>query len=156
MGRQTTSAYVTPVKSDGVLQTASGTEFGRGSFTLVAGTTYYFPVRGADSPVMSIHAQWDAAIVLTTLTVEDCNMDESEVSNYADAAGDWFKKSTTTMFVNVEGAGVSNTSGVVDATGGALGGAFWNISSNGARRTRVAVVVGATGGELRLGHWGKE
>ncbi len=158
MGRHpTSSSYITPVKSDGVLQAQSATEFGRGAFTLALSTTYYFPVGGQDCPFLAIHAHWDAAIILTSMTVEDCGFPESEVSNYdVSTAGLWLKKSTTTMFVEVIGTNVTNTSGVVAASGGAAGGAHWNIGNNGARRTRVAVVVAGTGGEMRLSSWGKQ
>lgn len=150
------TSYITPYKSDGVEQVADGTDFGRGAFTLVAGATYYYPLGGQDSPFMSIHAQLDASIVITTMTVEGCDFPPSDVDVFDNGAGEWMAKSTNGMLCTVEGAGVSNTSGVVDTTGGAQGGARWDIFNHGARRTRLAVVVGATGGELRVASWAKE
>ena len=150
------TSYITPYKSDGVEQVADGTDFGRGSFTLASGTTYYYPLGGQDSPFMSIHAQGDAAIVITSMTVEACDFPESDVDVFDNAAGEWMAKSSSGINATVEGAGYTNTSGVVDTTGGAQGGARWDVFNHGARRTRLAVVVGATGGELRVASWAKE
>ncbi len=158
MGRSpTSSSFITPIKSDGVVQTESATEFGRGSFTLALSTTYYYPIGGTDCPVQSVHCHWDASIVITSITVEDCNMPPAEVSDYvASTGGLWIDEDPTTAFVGTKGAGVTPTNGVVAVTGGALGGCMFHIADTGARRTRLAVVVGATGGEMRVAAWGKE
>lgn len=150
------TGYVQPYKSDGVQQTESATEFGRGTYTLASSSTYLFPIGGADSPVTSAHCQWDAAIVITSITVEDCNMHTTEVTDYSTTAGHWIDEDPTTAFVGVVGAGVSQTNGVVAATGGALGGCMFHIADNGARRLRLKVVVAGTGGEFRCAAWGKE
>ena len=156
MRHPTSTSFITPIKSDGVEQTESATEFGRGSFTLTAGATYYYPIGGQDCPNLSAHMHWDAAIVITSITVEDCDMPPGEVSDYvASTGGQWIDEDPAAAFVGVKGAGVTVTSGVVAAAGGALGGCLFHIST-GARRTRLAVVVGATGGEMRCAAWGKE
>jgi hypothetical protein len=138
------------------VQEQSATEFGRGSFTLASGATYFYPIGGQDCPVVSAHCQWDAAIVLTSITVEDCNFPESEVDSWDDAAGEWIDEDPSAAFVGSDGAGVTVTAGVVDVSGGAQGGCMFHVSSNGARRTRLKVVVGGTGGEMRVAAWGKE
>lgn len=48
------------------------------------------------------------------------------------------------------------TSGVVAAAGTGVGGAMWHISDTGAKRTMLSVVVGATGGALRVSAHGKD
>ena len=156
MRHPTSTSFITPVKSDGTVQAPSATEFGRGSFTLASSTTYYFPIGGQDCTKLSGHMHWDAAIVITSITVEDCDFPPSEVTDYeASTGGQWIDEDPTTAFVGVKGAGVAVSSGVVAASGGALGGCMFHIDT-GARRTRLAVVVGGTGGELRCAAWGKE
>lgn len=150
------NSFITPVKSDGTVQDPSATEFGRGAFTLTASQTYYFPIAGHDSPFLSVHLKHDAAIAITSATIEDCDFPESEVSNYSSDAGDWIPEDPTDAYVGTAGAGTSVTAGVVAVVAGNKGGARWNIEGTGARRTRLAVVVGATGGEVRVSAWGKE
>lgn len=158
MGRNTAStSFVTPIKSDGVAQVQSATEFGRGAFTLLAGTTYFFPLGGQDTPRLSAHIQWDAAIAITAGKLEDSNFPEgtSAVEWFDDDAGEWIDEDPTTAFVGVVSAGTTVTNGVVAHTAGAKGGAMFHIDT-GARRTRLRIDVGATGGEVRVSVWGKE
>ncbi len=160
MGRRSaSSSYVTPIKSDGVVQTESGTEFGRGSYTLAAGT-YLYPLDGADSSIVSVHLQHDASVALTSCTIETCNLpdlasDSDGAAWYSTTAGHWIDEDPTTAFVGVVGANTTATNGVVAVTAGAAGGAMWHVGNNGARRTRLKVVCG-TGGEIRVATWGKE
>jgi len=161
MGRKTTgSTYVQPYKADGTLETEDGTELGRGTYTLASGTTYYFPLGGADTPVSSVHLQHDAAVIITTATIEDTNFPgrgpDGDVTDYSATAGHWIDENPSTAFVGTVGAGTSATNGVVAVTGGNAGGAMWHVADTGARRTRLAVVVGGTGGEVRVAVWGKE
>lgn len=152
----TSTSFVTPFVSTGTEQVQSATEFGRGSFTLLTGVTYFYPIGGQDTPTLSAHIQWDAAIVITSITIEDCNMPESEVHWYSDNAGEWIDEDPSTAFVGSDGAGVTVTNGVVAVAGGAAGGAMIHMDGNGARRTRLKVVVGGTGGEVRVASWAKE
>ncbi len=146
--------YVVPVNvADGVEATPAA---GRGNFTLVLGTTYVFILGGEDAPIESAHFNWDAGIVLTSLTVQDCNMGETEVTNTSTTGGHWIGETPLTAYVAVDGAGVSQAIGVVSATGGAVGGCMFHVSNTGARRTRIRVVVGATGGVIRCGAHGKD
>ncbi len=157
MGRHPIStSFITPVKSDGVVQTESAVEFGRGSYTLASGTTYFFPLGGQDTPIASAHLQHDAAIAITSATVESCNIPETESSNFDDTAGTWFGWAPTTAYVPVDGATTTATNGVVAVVAGNPGGAMWSVADLGCRRTRLKVVVGATGGEVRVAGWGKE
>lgn len=153
----TSTSFITPVSAAGVVQSPSGVEFGRGSFTLAAATTYFFPVGGQDGGLVSAHLHWDAAIIITSLTVEDCDFPNSEISDFhAGTGGEWIDEDPSTAFVGTKGAGVTVTNGVVAVTGGALGGCRFNVADQGARRTRIKVVVGATGGEIRCAAWAKE
>lgn len=154
MSRQTRGGgpYITPLKSDGTEAVAAGA---RGSFTLTSGTTYLFMLGGPDAPIVSAHFIWDAAIILTSLTVEDSNFSESEVSNFSTTAAEWIDEDPSTAFVGTVGAGVTVTNGVVAVAGGAAGGCMFHVADTGAYRTRVRVVVGGTGGVMRACSFGK-
>lgn len=156
MRRTTSTSFVTPIKNDGVVQEESCVEFGRGSYTLVAGTTYYYPIGGQDARALAAHCQWDASLVLTSITIEDCCMAEHDVTSYSSNAGEWIDEDPTSAFVALVGASASSSNGVVAVAGGAQGGAMFQIDGTGARRTRLKVVVGATGGEMRVASWGKD
>lgn len=135
----------------------SAVEFGPGAFTLLANTTYYYVIGSKDASRISAHFRWDATIVITSMTVEDCDFPPSAVTDYASGAnGEWIDEDPSTAFVGTRGAGVTVTNGVVAVAGGAAGGCRFNVTEQAARRTRIAVVVGATGGEVVCSTWGKE
>lgn len=163
MGRHPTSnRFITPFVTTGTEQPETGAEFGRGSFTLLANTTYFFPLGGQDCPFLSAHIQWDASIALTAVKLEDCDFpdgpdaDHGEVPYWSDNAGEWIDEDPTTAFVGTVSTGTTVTNGVVAHTAGAQGGAMFHYADNGAERVRLRVEVGATGGEVRVGSWGKE
>lgn len=146
-------SYVTPIKtSDGT----SPDVVDDGRYTLTSSTTYVWPLGGADGTRVSAHVQWDAAIVITSITVEDSNFPEVDVSNYSTTAADWIDEDPTTAFVGVVGAGVTVTNGVVAVAGGAAGGAMFHVVDTGAKRTRLTMVVAGTGGKVRVAEWAKE
>lgn len=157
MGRRTAStSYITPYNTAGTEQVQSAVEFGHGSFTLVNGTDYFYPLGGQDSAFISAHVQWDASVVITSITVEDCDFPERDVAWYSDNSGEWIDEDPSTAFVGSDGAGVTVTNGVVAVAGGAQGGCLFHIADSGARRTRIKISVGATGGEVRVASWAKE
>lgn len=160
MGLAANRTYITPIKSDGTTPTfapgADATLTGRGVYTLVAGQTYYFPLPVGGSSMYDVHLQHDAAIAITSATIETSSMGESEVSNISAVAGAWMDQDPSTAFVATVGAGTTATNGVVAVVAGNVGGADWQVSATGAARSRLEVVVGATGGEVRLGFCGKE
>lgn len=157
MGRHPNStSFITPIKSDGTEEVQDATEFGRGSFTLASATTYMYPLPAQDVPVLGVHLQHDAAIAITSATIEVCSFPPSEVSDFSDGAGEWFGLVPTTAYVPVDGATTTATNGVVAVVAGNIGGAHWDIADTGARRARLKIVVGATGGEVRVASWGKE
>ena len=157
MGRHPNStSYITSYSAAGAEQVQSATEFGRGAFTLAANTTYMFSLPAQDVPVLGVHLQHDAAIAITSATIEVCSFPPSEVSDFSDGAGEWFGLAPTTAYVPVDGATTTATNGVVAVVAGNIGGAHWDIADIGARRARLKIVVGATGGEVRVATWGKE
>jgi len=169
MGRRTAStSFLTPIKADGVTEVEDGTELGRGAYTLAALTTYYFPFGGADSLVASVQLQGDAPIVITSATVQNTNFPgppqgpppsaggAGDVTDYDATVGVWVNKDQPSTSVEVDGIGWSATSSVLAVVGGNVGGAVWHVTNTGARRHRLEVVVGATGGEVRVATWGKE
>jgi hypothetical protein len=154
MGRKTPStSYLTPILSDGTVQTRDGTEFGRGTFTLAAGT-YFIPLGGADAPIQSVHMQHDAACAAVA-TIQDSNLPPSDVSDYSTTAGHWISETPPTAYVAVAGATTTAAAGVVTIVAGNLGGAMWHVADTGARRTRLQIVV-STPGEFRFTANGKE
>lgn len=167
MGRHNIGSYVIPRKAtDG---TTPKMEV-RGRFLLEANTTYYFPIGGQDCTVISAHVTWTAdPIILTSVKIEDCNRPNGsgvegaathaagESEDWDERVGMWIDEDPTTAFVGVVGVNVTATNGVVTATGDAAGGGcMFHVADTGARRSRVAVKVGATGGYLAVYGWGKE
>lgn len=128
---------------------------------LTAATTYYVPIGGAASTVQSAHCKWDASIVITSITVQVSNfkLQNDNDPNDADEAGDvgdWIPYTPSSgVYVAVTGAGATATGAVVAVAGGAAGGCFYDIGNLGARRARLAVVVGGTGGRFRVASHGK-
>lgn len=159
MGRKTISTqYLQPIDASGNTVTAApGADAnltGRGVYTLAANTTYYFIIGGQDARVDSFELEFDNAIVITTANIEDTDAAEAEVSNFNGPS--WAPETPSTAYVGVKGAGSSAANGTLTTIGTAQGCAVWHIADTGARRTRIAVVVGATGGEVRGSCWGKE
>lgn len=145
--------YVAPIDGNGVTLTTEGPQ---GVFTLSANTTYYYVIGGAEAPVEAAHLTgYDAGLVITSASVQDSNHDEVQVTNHSAVVGEWVTEDPTTAFVGVDGTGWSASNGEVAASGGGVGGAMFHIGDTGAFRTRIAVVVGAAGGKLRVSAHGK-
>jgi len=160
MGLNVNRTYITPLKSDGTEASAApgadATLTGRGVYTLAAGETYYFPLPVGQSSVYDVHLQHDAAIAITSATIETSSMGKSEVTDYSSTAGAWIDQDPTTAFVGTVGATTTATNGVVAVVAGNVGGATWKVADDPAARSRLKVIVGATGGEARVGFCGKE
>lgn len=160
MSRQNASAsFVTPRDNTGVDATPSAGDaaFGdncRGVFTLAAGT-YYVPLGGADASLLWASVQGDATIAITSATVEECSLAESEAAWHSDVTGQWFATPIALIESAVEGTGWTNTNDVGANSAGNAGGVAWNIFNACARRYRLKVVVG-TGGQARFCEWGKD
>ncbi len=150
--------YVQPIDSSGNLVTGEGP---RGVYTLTALGTYYYILGGPDASVISgtltAYASAAAAngLIITSATIQDCDHGELDVTNFSSTVGEWIGEDPTSAFVGADGTGWSATNGVLAATGAGLGGARFNIAETGAYRTRITVVVGATGGPLRVSSHGK-
>lgn len=156
MGRHSRAGgrYIAPLLTSGTELTA---QTGRGVYTLSSGTTYFFITGGADAPFVSIHLTgYTAGLVITSATIQDCNHHELDVLNHSTVAGEWINEDPDTAFVGTDGTGWSQTNGVVAASGGGVGGAMFHVSETGAYRTRLAVVVGGTGGLVRVSGHGKD
>lgn len=161
MRRTSGKTYVTPILSDGTVQkqdatadTSGADGTGRGWFNLAAGT-YYFPLPAIDATFLSVHMQHDATIAITSAVVETCDLDEDEVGNYSDNAGEWFAENSSSAYVPVDGATTTATNGTVAVVAGNKGGARWNLADLAARRAHLKVVVG-TQGKLRVAYWAKD
>lgn len=150
------SRYITPVDGNGAVP-APALQTGPGAFTLLANTTYCYPLGGSDRPYQSAHLTgYTQAALVTSATIKDCNHARAEVSDYDATAGHWIPETPPDAYVGVDGTGWSMSSpGVAAAAGTGVGGALWHIAPTGAARTELVVVVGATGGVFRCSAAGK-
>ena len=148
--------YIQPITSAGALVAdSSDASFAnsRGVYTLAAGT-YYFPLPVGGASMFDVHLTHDAAIAITSATIETCSHAKSDVSDYSTIAGEWIDQDPSSAFVALVGATTTHTNGVVAVTAGNAGGANWQISLCPSARARLKVVVG-TQGEVRLSFCGK-
>lgn len=150
------SRYLIPVDGNGAIP-APANQTGPGAYTLLANTTYHFPLGGGDAPFESVHLTgYTAAALVTSATIKDCNHARLDVADYDTTAGHWPSETPPDAYVAVDGTGWTVPSvGVVAAAGTGVGGALWHIVPTAAARTRLTVVVGATGGVFRCSGAGK-
>ena len=155
------------VKSDG---TVAPYEPGVGA-TLASGSTYYFPFATKDGDINSAHLVWDANVILTSVVLEDTNLpayygqagtapETSDTSDYSSTKGAWIQENPTTSYISVTSSdgttgGATVTGSTIAVAGGTAGGAMLNISGLASKRCRLHVVVGATGGVVRVHTHGK-
>lgn len=160
MGLQASPQYITPLKSDGTVEESDGVETtwstSRGVFTLAANTTYYFPLPIKCSTIFDVHLTHDNSIAITSARIETCGHSDKDVSNVSAIGGEWIAQNPSTAYVGVAGATTTATNATVAVVAGNAGGADWQVSGNAAPRARLAVVVGGTGGEVRVSFCGKE
>jgi len=154
------------IKSDG---TATARDPITGQITLTSATTYYVPI-GTDSALVpsmvalvALHLTWSAAIVLTA-TLETCNFPKyrggqpaigpaTDVSDVDTTAGNWLQEFLSSANVPITGGAVA--ANAITSTP-ALGGAMIHVGNLGSRRMRLKLVVGGTGGTVRVNRRGKQ
>lgn len=158
MGRTSTPTVIIPRDANGdpAPVSAGDAAFGencRGVVTLAAGT-YFVPLAAAGS---LIHAtvQGDATIAITSATIEECGLAESEAPWHSDTTGQWFATDPAQILSAKEGTGWTNTSDVGANGAGNAGGVAWVIFDAAAPRYRLKVVVG-TEGQARFTASGKD
>lgn len=146
--------YIIPIDSNGATLVEDG---GHGVCTLAAGQTYYYVLGGIDASFISAHLTGiDPGLIITSATVQDCNHADNDVSNFSTTVGDWSPEKPSTAYVSTDGTGWTASNGQVAVAGGSVGCAFWHLAEDAAARTRIAVVVGATGGKVRMSGHGKD
>lgn len=137
--------------------------------TLASGTTYVFPFGAqhapvpAESPWVCAQVRWDAALTITSITIETTVFPATvqahewrgpvQLSDFDATAGFWLLQNPTTAYVPVTGG--TATSMTVNPTALTAGGCEFDLGNLSARRGRVKIVVGATGGVARVGIHGK-
>lgn len=166
MGRKTSSTqYIQPYDNAGnavaIAPTASGKLSGRGCYALQANNTYYFPFGGQDARVRSVELEFDPAIVITSANIEDTNVAPAEANDFANrtvapTSTAWVPETPSSGYVAQVGGVSSNANSTIGTNGSGDGAAIWNVADVGTRRGRLAVVVGATGGTVRVSIWGEE
>jgi hypothetical protein len=166
------SSNLDAIKSDGTVISANKVMTG-GSLTalgctLANGTTYYFPFGAqrspvpAETPLVSVQLRWDASII-ATITVETTLFPATfqggdprgpaQVSDFETTAGFWLQQNASTAYVPATGG--TPTAMTVAVAGGSAGGCEFDLGNLGARRGRIKVVVGGTGGVMRCAVHGK-
>lgn len=148
---------VTPLlldgSTDGVLVAMDG---GHNVFTLAANNTYALILGGPTAPFLSATLTgMDAALVITSATIQDTDHHAIDVPNTSVVVGEWLSETPSTAYVATAGTGWSVTNGVVAAAGTGVGGARWNVAETASYRTRLLIVVGAAGGRVRVSSHGK-
>lgn len=167
------SSNIDAVRADGA-QVVANRLFTGGSLTslgctLASGTTYYFPLGAqhaavpAEAPLTSVQLRWDASII-ATITVETTLFPSTlqasdprgpvQVSDFEATAGFWLQQNPSTAYVPATGG--TPTAMTVAVAGGSAGGCEFDLGNLGARRARIKVVVGGTGGVMRCAVWGKK
>jgi hypothetical protein len=145
---------LTPLTSAGVEVTA---EKRNGIFTLTAGSTYYYVWGGASAPTQHVQLTgYTAGLVITSATIQTCSQPKSAVSDASATVGEWINEDPTDGDARVDGTGWTSSAAVAAANGSGLGGASWHLQQWGVSRTRLAVVVGGTGGDVAVAWSSKE
>lgn len=141
---------IVPTQANGIqaADTPSGSTFGKG-FVLAANTTYYAYLGGAEAAALAAQIRWDAAIVLTSVAIEDCVF--NDVPKLDTVLGNWIKQDATPPVKANSTAGGTVTGQTLAVAGGTAGGCTFSLHLWGNKRARMAIVVGATGGAVRVG-----
>lgn len=147
------SRYLTPIDlTNGLVMS----EAPHGEYTLIASTTYAYILPSKDTAFTSIDITgYTSAAVITSATIQDTNHKDIDVPDTSVIVGEWKNEKPTQGYVACDGTGWSVTTCVVAAAGSGVGGALWHVAETGASRTRLLVVVGATGGLFRVSAAGK-
>lgn len=143
------SQYVRPVKSDDS-NASAGT--GTGVYTLASSSTYYVPVSSdlTSRSIMGVHlTSYTSGLILTSVTIETCSHND-DVTNTSSTGGEWLAWNNPAAYVPVTGSGWTSIAGVVASTGSAVGGAAFDLADTGQCRIRLKIVVGGTGGDVRV------
>ena len=141
--------------------------------SLVNAVTYVFPFGASvlnntvpnQTHVMTAQLRWDNAIAFTATIEESCfpATDPSDmatgvadVTDHDTTLGNWIPIKPPDADVQVTGGGTyTAATGVIAVAAGQQGGCTINLSLWGARRGRIKIVVGATGGLARCAVHGK-
>jgi len=141
---------IQPVKADGTYAAVDDK-----GFLLVAGATYYVDLGGKEAPIYSVQFAFAAALVITSLEIEDCNFPGVSLTSSNSSRIEWVKENPPTAYVAAVGAGVTPTLLTVTKAAGAIGGAMIHIGNTGALRNRAKIIVGAAGGVVSIATSGK-
>lgn len=151
-----TRRYLVPVDT---ADSTSPTELERGKYALTASHTYVYILGGAEAVNLSITMTgYTSGFVMTSAAIQDTDHAERDVADTNTTVGEWITEDPPTpAFVGIDGTGwaAGATPGIVVAAGTGVGGARWNLSADAATRSRLTVVVGVTGGTVRVSAGGK-
>lgn len=132
-----------PDSGDVVFWTAAGVRVDYKQ-PLVAGTTYYAELHGGEGMWSSIQWKYDAAIVITAITIESTNFGTPRQEG-----GDDFFGGVDTFTAAASGWVPETAIATVTVAGGTAQTQITHIGGSGARRLRAKIVVGVTGGLIR-------
>lgn len=143
--------YLRCLKSDGTVIPLDAS----GKATLEASSTYYFVASASDVVLEALHQTWANSLVLTSSEIETSNLADADATWADTDVGDWVKEAPTTSYVAIVGTGITASSLTLSGTASSVGGAMMHLGNLGARRVRVKVVTGGTGGTYRVAGSGK-
>lgn len=124
--------------------------------TLANGATYYVEAGGDASLVQAVQIDWDSSIIMT-ITLEDTLWDigsgagQATLSQVAGRA--WCPENPSTGIVGVSGG--TSSALTVTVPGGTAGTCIYHVGNTGAKRNRLKIVVGGTGGNANARSHGK-
>jgi hypothetical protein len=131
-------------------------------FVTLTVATFLFMLDGSDPDLVSVQILTDATIVFVS-TVETCNFPKHkggqgsgaiDVSDFDVTGSLWTQENPSTAYIGTTGTGWTPASLTLTKAAG-VGSAMIHLGNDGARRTRLKLVV-STGGKVRVNRFGKK
>lgn len=140
MSRDKAGQYIEPIKSDDTIAVRTGE---RGMYALEA-ATYYVDIGDVTAPLVSLHLQWNAALV-GVITLEGSDAGDREASLVSAESGDWLQENPTSAYVPITGTGATVANLTITLAGGGAGGATINLADFAHARGRLKLVISTAG-----------
>lgn len=146
--------YVVPLLTDDGSDAAAAGE--RGKYTLTASKTYVWILGGNGALAQTVQVEWSSGLVVTSLNVEGCNADPQDVTDINTTDGAWIEEDSPSAYVPIEGSGITASAATLSGTASGVGGCAFSLGNIGYARTRLTMVVGGTGGVVRVSEHGRD
>lgn len=153
------------------LRSRDGASLATAGVTLLANTTYLFPLGTAraaapgETTSNSVHLLGKTAgLIITDAHIEDTNLlparspdgrGDAFLTDFDIATiGAWMPETPSNADVRFVGTGWSASGGIATAAGTGIGGAMFHLGNMGSLRKRLRVTTGGTGGLVQVGMHG--